>query len=402
MEKQRNNKNLRSVFGLLIFLFSAFSSSLSAQITPEQIRKLEIIPVDNQDFSVNKEIKYQLILSGISPLNVYIINPESEEKIIFKTLRRTGDGNDGTKIELWYQFSETGDFAPEPLQLKIGNRLYQIPFVKIRITERFENKRPSVSLKFSNGKTVSQNTNSSVLQTSVSKTVRFQIVIENAKDVKSIDYEIPKNSLFTKKTDTSFEWTPLKKGRLKVPEFKINVIANNGNKTEIRTPECYITVIDGIQNGGNTSVLTDQTFADSFTETVASEQREETSLTADNFELKIQNRKRNGIKWLFISLGLILLAALSMWMMKIKSPFPYLVLSVLLILAMILFTVLSKKHMAVYTEGIVKSIPELNSGKILQIPENSEVKILKDVGGWYCIRNGTVTGWTLKENVRIY
>ena len=121
MEKQRHNKNLRSVFGLLIFLFSAFSSSLSAQISSEQIRRLEILPVENQDFSVNKEIKYQLILSGISPLNVYITNPESEEKIIFKTLRRTSDGNDGTKIELWYQFSETGDFAPEPLQLKIGN-----------------------------------------------------------------------------------------------------------------------------------------------------------------------------------------------------------------------------------------------------------------------------------------
>ncbi|MCQ2585820.1 MAG: SH3 domain-containing protein [Treponema sp.] len=402
MEKQRNHKNIRFVFGLLILLFSAVSSSLYAQISPEQIRRLEIAPVDNQNFSVNEDVKYQLILPGISPLNVYITNPESEDKIIFKTLRRTSDGEDGTRIELWYQFNEAGDFAPEPLQLKIGSKLFQISFVKVRITERFENKRPSAYLKFSNGKTVSRNTSSSILQTTISKAVSFQIVIENVKDIKSIDYEIPKNSLFTKKSDTSFEWTPLKKGRLKVPEFKINVTANNGNNTEIRTPECYITVIDGAQNAGTPSLKADQSFADSFTETITSNLEEETSVSADNFELKIQRRRKTCIKWLFISLGLILLAALSMWMMKIKSPFPYLVLSVLLILAMILFTVLSKKHLAVYTEGTVKSIPELNSGKILQIPENTEVKILKDVGGWYCIQNGTVTGWTLKENVRIY
>lgn len=403
MEKQRDHKNNRFVFGLLIFLFSAFSSSLFAQITPEQIRKLEIIPVDNQDFSVNKEIKYLLNLPGISPLSVHILNPESEEKIIFKTLRRTGDGNDGTKIELWYQFTVPGDFAPSPLQLKIGTRTFEIPFAKIRITERLENIRPSVALKFSNGTTVSKNSSASVFQGTVSKPVKFQVIIQNAKEIKSIDYELPKNSLFTKKTDTSFEWTPLKKGRLKVPEFKINVIANNGNKIELKTPECYITVVEGNQKNTGSSLKSDQSFAESFTEVLNSSTEDETNISsADSFELKIQRRRKTCIKWLFISLGLILLAALSMWMMKIKSPFPYLVLSVLLILAMILFTVLSKKHLAVYTEGTVKSIPELNSGKILQIPENTEVKILKDVGGWYCIQNGTVTGWTLKENVRIY
>jgi len=407
MEKQRNHKSFRSVFGLLIFFLFSFSSSLFA-LSPEEIKKLKIEPLDNQTFDTDKDIKFQLQLPGINPLDVFISNPESEEKILFKTLRRTGYGknnsgeSEGTKIELWYQFTETGIFTPEPLELKIGTRAYRIPFSKIKISEKEENLVPYVYYIFSNGQTVTKTTSASLFQGTVSKPVNFQISIVNAREVKSIDYEIPKNSLFTKKSDISFEWTPMKKGRQKVPEIKVTVIANNGNKMEIKTPDCFITVQAATQSLSGGSTKADKTFADSFTDIFLDKGPEETETPQDSFEVKIKNRKKTVTKWLFISLFIILLAALVMYLLKIKSPVPYLILSVLLILAIILFTVLSKKHLAVYTEGTVKSIPELNSGKVLQIPENSEVKILKDVGGWYCIQNGSVTGWTLKENVRIY
>jgi len=399
MEKQRNNKNKRFVIGLLIILFSVLSP-LTAATSEDLFKNLEFQFQENQVFSTGNEIKYQLTIPRISPLNVQIKTPESTDDIIFKTFRRTGDGNDGTKIEIWFQFETTGEITPSPLEVKIGTRTIFIPFASVRIYDPFANRTPQIYIRFSSGRIISENTNESIMTSPVSEKIKFTVIVQNTKKIISTDYEIPKDSLFTKTGDSSFEWTPLKKGRFRVPQISVKVTNLDGKTVDLKTPVCYLTV--GNAKNKILKDKTDKAFSDSFAELETDSSDEDNFLKKDNFQEKIIARKKLITKVLFITLAFILLAALVLWLMKIKSPVPYLILSVLLVITMILFTALSKKHLAVYTEGTVKSIPEDNSGKVIQIPENSEVKILKDVGGWYCIRNGNTTGWTKKENVRIY
>ncbi len=411
MEKQRNIKRFRFIFGLLIFFFSGlFSLQASTPVTPEQIRNLEITPVEGQDFSIGKEIKYQLILPGISPLNVQLTNPSSQPDIIFKTLRRTGDNGDGTKIELWYEFTKEGNLKPSPLEIKIGASDFLIPFGTIGISNPLENRKPSLYISFANGKTLHENSGNSLMTWPVSEKLRFTVYAVNAAEIKSIDFDLPKDSLFSKTRDykirpsvtpvCDFEWTPLIKGKTKTPEIRITLQASNGTTSTMKVPVSYITVING-KNKTRTGII-DKTFSESFADQETTVQETDLSVQNNSVQNKILNRKKTYLKILLISLAILVLIAALLLLLKKKSPVPYIILSVIMLLVLITFTALSKKSAAVYTEGIIKSIPEENSGKILQIPENTEVKILKSVGNWYCIRAEGITGWTQKENIRIY
>lgn len=411
MEKQRNLTRFRFIFGLLIFFFfESFSLQAAAAITPEQIRKLEITPVEDQDFSIGKEIKFQLVLPGISPLNVQITNPSSQSDIIFKTLRRTSDNNDGTRIELWYEFTKEGSLKPSPLELKIGATDFKIPFAAVGISTSLVNRKPSVYITFSNGKTLHENSGASIMSWPVSEKLRFTVYAVNAMEITAVDYELPKGSLFSKTRDyktrpsvtpvCDFEWTPLIKGKVKTPEIKITLKAPNGTSSTLKVPVAYITVIN--EKNKSQQGKTDKSFSESFTEQEPVLQEADSHASGNPVQERILGRKKNYLRVLFILLGILIITVVILLILKKKSPVPYIVLSVIMLFVLIVFTTLSKKTTAVYTNGIIKSIPEENSGKIIQMPENTEVKILKTVGNWYCIRAEGITGWTPKENIRIY
>lgn len=410
MEKQRNYKNFRSVYRLLILL-AGFQSLLFAVPKPtmNQLKELAITPVENQDFSTDEEIKYILNIPEITPLSVEVRTPEVQDHITFKTFRRTGNTNGGTKIELWYEFSQDGEWAPAPLEVNISGKIYHIPFAKIYISKNQMSLKPEAVIHFSNGKTIVENSGISLFNSPASAKIRFTVRVRNAKKTLSADYDIPKDALLSVTKDFSltekdpyyeFEWTPLKKGKTRLPEIKFTCTAFDGSTVKITSPEGYINVTNSISS--KTSSRNDRLFSDSFSETEIIENEYSQINSLDELAGKIAWKKRLYLKMLFICLAILVLVCTVLFMLKIKSPVPYLLLSVILILLMIIFAALSKKKTAVYTSGTVKSIPETNNGKVLQIQENTEIKILKDVGDWYCITSGNTTGWTQKENVRIY
>lgn len=422
MEKQRKYKNFRFIIRLLTFISVLFTGSLFASplISEDEINKLIILPEENIELVTQKEIKFHLTIPKTSPLAVEISTPIEQENIVFKTLRKTGTKNNDTLIELWYIFETSGEHKINPLELKIAGHYFYIPFQSLFITDPMEKMVPKLSAKFSSGPWISASSSSSVITSPVSKKIKFTVYIQYSSQVLNIDYTLPKNSLFSKIKDyeivssgnpnnhfsyqmipvCDFEWTPMAKGKIKVPSIKIKALSYDGTIVEVTLPETFITVSNSSIKKQNN--FQDKTFQDSFSAIETTEEEIILENSLEKISQKVKERKKLILKFLFIALGTLILFAIIIYFLKLKSPVPYLILSILLLFILITFTALSKKQTAVYTEGAVKSIPELNSGKILQITEYSEVKIIKEINGWYCIQSGTTTGWTKKENVRIY
>lgn len=413
MEKQRNHTDKRFIKGLLasIFLILNFSLFAATRINSSQIKKLVITPDENTIFTTGKDIKFQLIIPGIPPLDIDVETPSHQDDVVFKTLRVTRHQSSDTKIELWYEFLSQGTTAPLPLNLYIDGKNYAIPFSLIQIDENPMNKKPKIGIQFNNGKSISDNTQNNLFTSVVSQKIPFKVYVQSAKEILSVDYELPKNSLFeqTAEYDLSkispvttvgeYSWTPLKKGKTVIPSIRVKVLAYDGSKIELKSPEGYVN-ITGAKTTNNSSSK-DSLFSDSFSEIIQnsdSNESDSSKLISD----RVIAKKKHYLKLLFISLAAFILIALVLLIIKIKSPLPYLIISLILIFCMIIFTSLYKKQTAVYTNGIVKSIPEHSGGTVIQFSENSEVKILKELNDWYCIQSGASTGWTLKENIRIY
>lgn len=423
MEKQSDIKRNRFVIGLLI-LITTFTLNAAPRISPSQIRQLKISPVPNQILEAGRDIKYELIIPETEPSSVEITNPQSVDTIIFKTLRRTQDNFDGTRIEIWYEFTKGGEQSPAPLVVKIGRNTYRIPFVPCELKENPANLKPCMTIAFKNGNRIStdgRDIQSPLFSSTVSSRLRFTVYVQYTKNVIKFDYDIPKDGLLdnlrtyeiaeAKYRETSyshdlipvadFEWIPLKSGNISLPQIRMTVIQYDGLQTKLSTPDCFIKVTPS-KNGNVTASGTDRFFKDSFAE---EENLSVSGTSSDNgndiFKRIDIRRKRLQITF-YISLAVLVLALLLVSLLKIKSPFPYTILALLMLLVLIFFTVLSKKKTAVYTSGTVSSIPEKNVGKQVQIPENSEVRIIKETAYWYCIQNGGITGWTQKENITRY
>lgn len=429
MEKQRNTKRHRFVSGLLIILCLSTPVWAGTKITAAQIRELKIKPAANEKLITDREIKFELDIPTIEPGNVEITTPASTDEIVFKTLRRTSNGNGGTKIELWYEFLKNGERKPESLGVKISNRNYKIPFEYVWIELNPMKIQPRLIFKFSNGKSVAnynKDSSSALFSTPVSKPITISVLLQYTNQITSFNYEIPKDSLLqiTKTYDIAenigkksnhdnlksdyipvvdFEWTPLSKGKTPIPKIKLTVVSIAGNQFEFAMPETFVNVTSNktSKNADNLSAFKNQ-----FDETEIEEMEEETPAT-DTFA-EIAHKRKLCQKLIVVSLSLLSLFLLiailvSAKIKKSQTAKKVFITAVTLagvsIILLIISTVILKQPAAIYTGGQISSIPEATAGNHIQIMENSQVKIIKETSDWYCIQSGGNVGWTKKENI---
>ena len=121
MEKQRKYPEQQSCRRLLkqflkgflvALLFAAGSQTVYSQtLTNALIRDLRISPVQNQPLAVNTDIKFEVVIPYTLPSQIDVSMPEEIENVQFKTLRKVeaGGNGGGTKIEIWFSFSKTGN-----------------------------------------------------------------------------------------------------------------------------------------------------------------------------------------------------------------------------------------------------------------------------------------------------
>lgn len=423
MEKQRIKSICKSCTRLLIFFFAA--SLYSQSLTYNMIKQLRITPVAEQMLYTRNDIKFEVTIPYVSPNQVEITIPSDEDGVIFKTLRKTED-MDGTKIELWYNFSKKGYFTLKPLAVKIKNINRQIKFASFSVKLNPKEQTPQLVVEFPNKKQIFTEDiapSKTVYTATVGKSFKVRMYLQYAVNLLNYKWDLPKNSIFAEEkayeiTDIrlrnvqvsedlipvwDFEWTVLKPGPVDFPQFTITVTGYNGVKNEISLPPIKILAEEGHIKE---EIPFDNYYSQAFqaVETEKEEIIEEIDLSEIAKSL-INTKKIFKISFIiFIALFIVILIALIL-QSKRKKINQSIILGALLIciqIMIIFFYVKMNKKYGLVTGCKLYSIPEESANSISDIPRGSRVQVKDEINGWLYVEFGQMRGWCDKEMVEVY
>lgn len=423
MEKQRIKSIIRSFTGLLVLLFT--SSLYGQTLTYAMIKQLRITPVEDQMFYTRNDIKFEVTIPYVSPNQIDITIPSDEENVMFKILRKTEDF-DGTKIELWYNFSKKGNYRLNPLELKIKNIQRTIKFADIQIKLNPKEQTPQIVVEFpDNIKVYSEDISPSkpVYTARVGEKFKISVYLQYSVHLLNYHWDLPKNSIFTKKESYEitnirlrdvvaseklipvwdFEWTVLKPGIVDFPQFVMTVTGYNGVKSEISFPQIKILAEDGEPK---TEIIEKDYYQQSFEylENESEKDEDEVDYTQTVSSLI---KTKTLFKILFIiSLVLFSIVLIILFVfMKRKKWNKCIFLAAFAICVLILsifFYVKMNRRYGIVTDCILYSVPEKTANSISEIPSGSKVEVKQIADNWVFIEFGQMSGWCEESMVEVY
>ena len=442
MEKQRT-KSKRSAGRRLLILFFLLTTfpAFSQTLTNAMLRDLRISPVQNQQFQVNTDIKFETVIPYTLPSQIDVSMPEEDDHVSFRTLRKV-ESDGGTKIEIWYQFDKTGTYTPKPLVIKLKNSRRQILFEPVTIGINPKQQQPLCIIATPQG-------NNKNLTIRAGEKLKFSVYLQYAVQLTQFSWEIPKDSLFEQTRTyefteikqrekivsdelipiSDFEWTPLVPGTVSFPAFKIQAIAYNGDKVTVRMPQITVKVLDGKH-----MVVTEGTsyFEAAFnTDEVLDEGNNSAEVTVEAAKLiaELRANERHSVfgkarklrivlereynlpysenefkvMWLFVCIGLfaVVLVLLFIFIYKKKHGMILIcgVVLVLLLVGTIYCGVCTNRKYGISLGSRVYSIPESNAAITSELPAGNRVQIISQTENWYLLRFGETEGWCKKENI---
>ena len=461
MEKQRSKRFFKPCRRLLTVLLVICSSViLSAQnLTLEQINALRIIPEEGQKLYTKNDIKFSVTLPNVRSSQIQIISTEQNSDIIFRTIRKSENyGENGTKIEIWYNFEKKGTYKLSPLSVMIQNRRRNIYFDEITVTDDPATMLPRMVIVFADGTRIYSDeipASSPVLKIRTGKKLNFTVNLQYANQLVQFTWELPKDSIFTCTKEyeftearhrervyshdlipvAAFEWTGLVPGLQKLPRFKLNATGYNGYRSELYMPEFFIEFTQS--NNTETKTEENDIFSSAFFQEAASaELTERAVLTKTDCQTLADLYTREHNEFLMYTMarktridfetehGLVISA---------NPIFP----TVLLYLALILITVSiiciiiasRKKHKirslifttflliglavliycavrrneryGICTGCKVYSIPQETADSVSEISSGIKVRILERTDKWYYIEVGESGGWCSASDICI-
>ena len=444
MEKQRSkSKRLTGRRLLIVFFLLTTFQGFSQTLTNAMLRSLRISPVENQQFWVNTDIKFETVIPFTLPSQIDISMPEETEHMSFKTLRKV-EWDGGTKIEIWFSFDKTGTYIPSPLVVKIKNSRRQIQFDSVKIGINPKEQQPLCII-------VTPQGNNKNLTVRAGETLKFGVYLQYAVQLTQFNWEIPKDSLFEQirthefteikqrekvVTDelipiSDFEWTPLVPGTVSFPRFTIQAIAYNGDKVTVRMPQITVKVLEGKQKGvtegtsyfeaafntdevldegNNTAEVTPQ--AALLIAELRGKERHSVFGKARKLRIVLEreynlpySQKEFKVMWLYVCLVFLVAAAvlLVIFIRKKKHGIDLLcgVVLVLVLVAAIYCGVCAGKRYGISTGSKVYSIPESNAAVTSELPAGNRVQIISQTENWYLLRFGETEGWCKKEDIAL-
>lgn len=457
MEKQRNFSKSKYCKRLLIFVFFAIflqSSIFSQKLSKSQLKNLRIIPSESQKLYSKEEIKFEVILPGISANQIQIQNPSSVKNVTFNTLRKTEVYSDktSTKIELWLTFAEKGIYNLPELSILLNGKKTDLKFEQIVIDDNPLNKSSRIVIKFDNGKTIYSDDKFSgkvLFSTEAGKKLNYTIFLQYAVQLIEFDWDLPKDSILTqtkiyeiteikyrekKYTDelipvASFEWTQLSTGKHFMPEVRITATDYNGYRNILSTQNFLINFTNQIFTETSKA---DSLFVEAFNSNYIHSEEEPKKIISDEeceklAELRTlekksflnsarQNRKefekelnlpqtRNEYPtWCFYFsiIVLIIFILLLIIFIKRRRPVAQIFVSIFLICAIVLFIFSSiriSQKFAILKNGIIYSIPEENASSTSELSPATRVRILKQTENWSYIEIGETGGWIKNDKL---
>ncbi|MCI6810727.1 MAG: hypothetical protein MR958_11155 [Spirochaetia bacterium] len=459
MEKQRNFTESKSFKRLLTAgLFAViFSTVLTAQaLTLAQIKRLRIVPAENQKLYAKTELKFEVVLPNTPASTVQVQAPAETRDVNFKTLRKTElySNNTDTKIELWFSFDKKGTYKLPPLSVMINGRSRSILFDEVVIENNPANMPARLVIKFNNGQTVYSDDDISkkVLFTSeAGKKLSYTIYLQHAVQLIQFNWELPKESILTQTESfeiteikyreknyseelipvASFEWVSLSEGKHPMPEIRISATGYNGYRSAILMPEFYIdfknnTVLEEDEadalfveafnsNYVHSSKSEQKTISDEDCEKLAKLRTAEKRAFLNLFqarreradfeqELELPNSQSEfPVFILHLSIAaFIIFLLLFIYYVRTNKSFQ----KVMIITGMICTLVLiisssvqvSKKY-AIFKQSSILSVPEENATSVNELASGTRVRILEETEEWSYIEIGETGGWVKKDRL---
>ena len=453
MEKQRNQRFIKSGRRFLIILAALFCSaaSFAQNITLEQIRQLRFVPDEGQNLYTKTDLKFTVTIPNVRASQVQVLAATQEHDITFRTIRKSEDyKQNGTTIEVWYNFAKEGSYTPSPLPMMIQNRRRSISFEPVTVTVDPSTMNPRIVLAFEDGIKIYSDDllgNSPVLKIPTGKKIKLTVNLQYATQLTQFNWDLPKDSIFTCIDEyeftenryrervyshtlipvASFEWTGLIPGLQKIPTFRLNAIGYNGARIELKMPGFLIEFTestDSEESANEEDIFSAAFFqeeeqADSFGATLLT--KEECQTLADYYTkehnefLLYPKARRNRINYeescglivspnpifpsvLFYIAIIIILASIVFMIIAIRNKhkirtLAFIILLVIGIAILIYCAVRKNERYGICTGCKIYSIPQSNAESVSEVSGGSRVRILEHTGKWYYIEVGETGGW---------
>ena len=461
MEKQRNQRFIKSCRRFLIILFALFctTATFAQTLTLEQIRQLRFLPEEGQNLYTKTDLKFTVTIPNVRAAQVQVLATTQEQDITFRTIRKSDDYKEnGTLIEVWYNFAKEGKYTPSPIPMLIQNRRRSISFEPVTVTVDPSTMNPRIVLAFEDGTKVYSDdlfSTDPVLKIPTGKKMKLTVNLQYATQLTQFSWDLPKDSIFTcikeyEFTETryrervyshtlipvaSFEWTGLIPGIQKIPTFRLNAVGYSGSRTELRMPGFFLEFTESVitENSENEDDIFSAAFFQeeegdtSLEATILT--REECQTLADYYTrehnefLLYPKARQNRINYeescgllvspnpifpsvLFYIAIIIILTSIVFMIIAIRKKhkirtLAFIVLLVIGLAILIYCAVRKNERYGICSGCKIYSIPQANAESVSDVSAGSRVRILEDTGKWYYIEVGESGGWCKTDDICI-
>ena len=275
--RQTLKKPFKAIFlSIINFLF------LPSFFFPQNFKNLVVQPTADSFFT-QQECEYILQLPGIEPSSVLsdLMEYPSGGRFISSKKDEYVDENGtlGTELHFWFIFTEPGEKTIAPLMLRIGKRVYGIPFKTVTVHENPSLLSPVLSVEFENPEY-----NKPEFSVKIGDVLHFTVYIQYCVQMIGYKWILPKDSIckeieqfeittgksrnpdFTteKFPVATFEWKPLVSGTFSVPLVIIDAIAYNGERHQVSLPNYTIDVLQATKTETEEKAENSFVFEDAF------------------------------------------------------------------------------------------------------------------------------------------
>ncbi len=458
-----NFVNMRMIFAKkifafvpLFFVFAAVFSQSQKKLTYSQMISLVVAPQNERNYA-GQECCFELKIPYTKADSVQASIPDLPSGVNFVSMRRSDYSEDenGTKIELWFNFSEPGTYELRVMRITVNGKIYPIKFMPVTISENPRDLLPQLVIKFDNGVDLVRQKKSKISEKAAfsaeaGSKLKFTVYLQYAVQLISFDWEVPKDSIFTQtarypvasgirgSTDfseelipvSSFEWQPLTVGNMIMPKMRIVAISYNGTRTELPLPDSFIQVTessalpsfsDAEENHfpdafENSSIYSpsESVISKKDCENIASLRSKERRSLPFGSEAKTRRDFENSIGisdgeaepvyfgfWIFFFLSLLglIFSVFFIFSKKIVRLTFFSIVSLFFALFAVISMFRIKKDSGIFTGGKIAPIPEFSVDGVESINAGKKVFVEQKAGNWLYIRNSSSGGWTLSENV---
>lgn len=444
-------KKIFCILTLLCLTIPCFSQVLNSAM----IKKLRIVPVENQQFFTNNTIQFEVVIPYVKSNEIEITPPAEQNNVSLQTLRRLENySENGIKIEMWMSFAEKGEYKLNPLGIIYKGTNYKLYFEDITINVNPLELNPVLLIYFNDGTSISSEDFTKegciVQSLATGQKIRFRVFLKYAVQLVQYDWELPKDAIFTETNQydimelkprekkysedlipvADYEMIPLVAGKIELPVFKSTATGYNGKKHDLQLPKLYLQVMEDY-SVSKTSVEAD-CFNDAFDFSDYDElEGDEIKITDEmcyeiallrayerySFNFSSQKKRseyekinnlpyeQNEFPIIFLIISIffvVLFVILLIIFIRRKKPGAYILfasLSICAIVFMIVSAVKSSYKYGISRGCIIYSIPEASAESKSEIPAGNRVAITEAVGDWIYVELGENGGWCKKNEV---